>query len=642
MKNSTKRLLAAGFFILSLFLILKDRPFNSIQSASLGATIPTPVANFTTSLANSISASETSMTLVSIAVDGGSTLINGGTYGFVIDEGTSNQETVIGILNTSDNTVSSLLRGVSPTTGNTEVASLKKTHRRGASVKITDHPVLPVIARILSGDESISNTLTYDTGVTPTASGDLVDKEYADALAFGGTLSYDRLVVAGNAGATVAAGNIVYLDSSDTEWKLADADASATSENVMLGIAQGAGTDGGAITSGVLLRGLDTNQTGLSTNTKYYLSGTAGALSSSAGTKEVSLGISKSTTSIYFFPNFDQKLTEDEQDALAGGGDYGTPSSSNKFITLNFLSSATNMPVTRTYTTVSTSIGGSTTQFDITNPSGTTFRYTYDSTGTDPTINCTANPIGSLVNLQAQNFTSANNGIFALTGCGTNYFEVTNASGVVESNKTIGTGYIVESGTTGWTKPTGLKYISVRLVGGGGGASGLGTDEDASTPGGGGGGYSEEVIQASSLSSTEYYIVGAGGTGSSAGNTDGGNGRITVFGNKLLYATGGEGADVDTSNDYAGKGGFGYNGSFNTSGGGGSGGNGGVGNVYAGAGGASMLGGGGRSHKDDSTSGETPAGYGGGGGGVYRNGSGGSLSGGSGAQGIIILTEYFQ
>jgi len=92
-------------------------------------------------------------------------------------------------------------------------------------------------------------------------------------------------------------------------------------------------------------------------------------------------------------------------------------------------------------------IGSSTTQFDITNPAGTTFRYTYDGTGTDPSITSTSVPIGSYILIGAQNFNSANNGIFIVTGSGANYFEVTNASGVVESNKTIGTGYIYRNYT---------------------------------------------------------------------------------------------------------------------------------------------------------------------------------------------------
>jgi len=87
-------------------------------------------------------------------------------------------------------------------------------------------------------------------------------------------------------------------------------------------------------------------------------------------------------------------------------------------------------------------IGSSTSQFDITNTVGTTYRYTWDNTGTNPNISATSVPIGSFILLGAQNFTAANNGLFTVTGSGANYFEITNAAGVVESNKTIGTGFI--------------------------------------------------------------------------------------------------------------------------------------------------------------------------------------------------------
>lgn len=116
------------------------------------------------------------------------------------------------------------------------------------------------------------------------------------------------------------------------------------------------------------------------------------------------------------------------------------------------LSSATASTITKTgtatwtqdhfETTSLSTVGSSTTQFDITNPSGTTFRYTFDGTGTDPGITSTTAPIGSYVYINAQNFTTANNGLFVITGSGTNYFEITNASGVAENNKTIGTGAI--------------------------------------------------------------------------------------------------------------------------------------------------------------------------------------------------------
>lgn len=92
-------------------------------------------------------------------------------------------------------------------------------------------------------------------------------------------------------------------------------------------------------------------------------------------------------------------------------------------------------------TVIDVSLGGSTTQFDITNTAGTTYRYTYDGTGTDPLIT-TYIIVGMTVVLAAENFTAANNGTFEVTAIGADYFEVTNAAGVAENNKTIGTGSV--------------------------------------------------------------------------------------------------------------------------------------------------------------------------------------------------------
>ena len=86
-------------------------------------------------------------------------------------------------------------------------------------------------------------------------------------------------------------------------------------------------------------------------------------------------------------------------------------------------------------------LGDETTQYDITNPTGTTYRYTYDLTGTNPNLTkyITA---GRTIVINAEDFTAANNGTFTVTAVDTNYFDVTNATGVAETNKTVGTGYI--------------------------------------------------------------------------------------------------------------------------------------------------------------------------------------------------------
>lgn len=88
-------------------------------------------------------------------------------------------------------------------------------------------------------------------------------------------------------------------------------------------------------------------------------------------------------------------------------------------------------------------LGDSTTQFSITLTSGSTYRYTVVG-GTDPSLALKVH-VGDQLDIAAQNFAAGNNGVFTISAVASSYFEVVNASGVVESNKTIGTGTIVFS-----------------------------------------------------------------------------------------------------------------------------------------------------------------------------------------------------
>lgn len=303
----------------------------------------------------------------------------------------------------------------------------------------------------------------------------------------------------------------------------------------------------------------------------------------------------------------------------AGDAGKGIKTDSNGLIDTSFTFRSPTMKVF-----INKTFGSSTTRFDITNPSGTTFRYTYDSTGTDPEISSSTVPIGTVLTINAQNFNAANNGTFTVTGVGSNYFEVTNASGVAEDDKTIGTGSIVGSGT--WTKPTGLKYAIVEVCGGGGGGGGT---TSSGSGGGGGGGYANKLIQEVTLSLTETVTVGAGGTAGAITGGNGGTGGTTSFGSHLS-ATGGSGGGQTGS---GGDGGIGSNGNKNIEGSDGS-----AGEGFGGSGGNSYLGGGGKG-SDAPANGSNGNVYGGGGGGAVSSGSG--RSGGTGANGICIVTEYY-
>lgn len=142
---------------------------------NLGASIPKVVANFETSLASKITAAATSMTLVRGTDDAGNTL--SGYTCFTLDEGLTTQEFVCGTA--SSTSVTGMIRGVDPQDGDLEVASLKHEHRIGSSVKVTDYPVIGIIARILSGQETLPTW-------TPTDPQHIITKGYADALAIAG------------------------------------------------------------------------------------------------------------------------------------------------------------------------------------------------------------------------------------------------------------------------------------------------------------------------------------------------------------------------------------------------------------------------------------------------------------------------
>lgn len=302
------------------------------------------VASKNTRLSASAAAGATSFTVSSLKdrEDSTLTMASFGTKGYgVIDPGGSLEEhfTFTGISSTTLTGVSH----VSMVTPYTETSGLSRAHSAGVRVVLaTNSPAFYDTFANLNNSETVTGTWTFtstalpqlDSYAAPTANAQLAAKKYVDDVAAGGTATIDRVVVAGTAGETISAGQLVYFDTgTNNEWMKCDADTAATVDNVILGIAQGAGTDGNAISGGVLLHGLDSNQSGMTAGDPMFASNTAGAISSSAGTVEVQIGAARNTTNLYFSPRFNQQITEDQQDALAGSS--GTPSSSNLYVTAN-------------------------------------------------------------------------------------------------------------------------------------------------------------------------------------------------------------------------------------------------------------------------------------------------------------------
>lgn len=206
----------------------------------------------------------------------------------------------------------------------------------------------------------------------------------------------------------------------------------------------------------------------------------------------------------------------------------------------------------------------------------------------------------------------------------------------------------IYTGSDTWTKPAGLKFVSVEVqAGGGAGGSADGTGaQGGAGAGAGAGGYSYKKIAVASLGATETVTVGAGGTPGAAGNNPGGDGGNSSFGTHATATKGsggGGGASSATDGISAatpGAGGAAASGDINitgqtghkgfrlgTSG-------------MGGSGGGSQIGRGGPA-VGSSADGLAGVGYGSGGGGAATN-SATDKAGGAGAGGIVIVKEYYQ
>lgn len=668
-----------------------------------------PAGGSTYTLQSSITSTQTTITLTSFTEPVSGTpytmaLLNTDIVYATIGPKTSSSEFIsfTGITQNSDGTatLTGVTRGLAKKYPLTENSTFKLPHSGQTTFILSDAPqVFGLQYAALKND----NIFTGQNEVpAPLDDADIANKGYVDALVNGGTVSNNRIVVAGVAGETLTIGQHVYYKTSDSRWWKTDADDATITYGVQTGIAQGAGTAGNNVTNGILLEGVDTNNTGTSGVTAY-IGNTAGALSETVGTNTRAVGkYLPALAGIYYNPNLFVKYPQNTQSVYAvdsvGTDSYAitltpAPGSYTDGMTVTFKAGTANtgactlnvnglgaksikkgvsgdlstgdilasqivtvvydgtnfqlvslvssVPVINTYTTAATALGSSTTQFDITNTAGSTYRYTYDTTGTDPNFSAANNPVGSLIYFNTSNFSAGNNGLFVVTGSGANYVEVTNASGVVESNKTLGsTGQCMrQTAANGiWTKPAGLSYVEVEQVGGGGSGEGVTSGGSTSDAGGGGGagGYARKVIPASSLSSTVNYIVAP--TVSTSGVANGNTGYTSIFGTFLTCNGGTGGASMA-----GGSGGTATGGDLNVTGGDGDPETNNSGSIRlkaGGSGGASYFGGGGKGGAPGSNNGGNGSAYGSGGGGGSAD-NGGSGNGGSGAQGIIIVREYY-
>lgn len=129
------------------------------------------------------------------------------------------------------------------------------------------------------------------------------------ALSADGT--YSGITRAGTAGTTLAFGDLVYLQASDSRWELADADAASTAGDVLLGMCVLAAASDGSATTILLLGNIraDAAFPTLTIGAQAYVSTTAGDIqvAQPSGTDDVIrvVGFALTADELYFNPSQD-------------------------------------------------------------------------------------------------------------------------------------------------------------------------------------------------------------------------------------------------------------------------------------------------------------------------------------------------
>lgn len=293
----------------------------------------TILADFTTSLATELIVGGTSATLSSATDDDGVALPSG-RYFFTLDGLNSSKEHIsCDLVGTALTNIKSLSRQGVETTG------VVRKHRIGTTVSLTDFGHIKFINDLIAGTTTLnaSAPLGYDGAPSSLTGNQLATVTYVLGVVNGGTVTFDKQVISGQtSGEALTANDVVYFKEADAKWYKADADLTATFDQLQLGIAQS--TVAINATVAIAISGPVSGFTGLSAGSKYYLSNTAGAISSTAGTNSVFVGWALSTTILLFDPVLKTLPTQKEKDALAGS--QGVPSSTNKYATQDNVSAS--------------------------------------------------------------------------------------------------------------------------------------------------------------------------------------------------------------------------------------------------------------------------------------------------------------
>lgn len=191
-----------------------------------------------------------------------------------------------------------------------------------------------------------------------------------------------------------------------------------------------------------------------------------------------------------------------------------------------------------------------------------------------------------------------------------------------------------------YTPTAGMVRCEVEVYGAGGGGGGS-TATNLVGAGAGGGGYAYELIEAATIGASQVVTVGTGGAGGASGANNGVAGGTTSLGS-LIQATGGALGTGSGTTGLGGAGGVGSLGDINLVGGRGySGGTESISDTAMQVGGACAGPHGGQASGGKGLGNNGYAGVAPGGGGSGGISGGSSQAGGAGADGMIIIKEYF-
>lgn len=290
-------------------------------------TLPKLVADFVDSLASAVNTGDTTATLSS-AVDSEDVALPSGKYMFTIDRNVvGSKEYIICDL------VGTALTGIrSVTVQGAQSSGFALYHRGGATVEITDWGVLYQMLQNMNGTVGFDAgaPLFYDAAPSGLNGNEIPTVDYVLSVVNGGAVTFNQQIITSQtAGENLTANDIVYLKESDQKWWKADADLTATFDEVQLGIAQSTVLANATVSIG--LSGAFSTFSGLTLGSKYYLSNTAGAIATTAGTNSVFIGWAITATTLLFNNKYIELPTAGQKNALVGT--TGTPSASNPFMT---------------------------------------------------------------------------------------------------------------------------------------------------------------------------------------------------------------------------------------------------------------------------------------------------------------------